>query len=94
MPSSVNWQEKPVKPEDEAVSSENWYWLSSLPDVLEGIHFPASKNDIIASIGCEELDLEEGEAISICDFAKKLPDREYKSVGDVLDELFGEFRAA
>lgn len=94
MVSSVNWQKNMVKSEDEALSSENRYWLSALSDALEGIRFPASKNDIIALTGCEELELEEGETVNICDFAKKLPDREYKSVDDILNELFGEFHAA
>lgn len=98
MPEHEEWKvpyEKPGPPKGEA------YGIASVTQALEGLDFPASKQDLLSKAGGKTIEWTKGNPEKLQDILKDAPAEEYASmaqvvsvVSDVMDQREGKRKAA
>lgn len=73
--------EKPGPPKGEA------YGIAAVTQALEGVEFPATKQDLLDRAGDSTIEWEKGQEMRLSDALDQLPDAEYPSMADVVSSV-------
>lgn len=58
--------------------------ISSLPRVLDGVHFPISRINLIHQFGLKEIDLPGGRSVPLRDLFSEQGDYDFNSMGEIM----------